>query len=107
MKNADLERVVDLFLKATPGIVVGARGFDGSCKFCGSPRGVQHDPSCPTWGLINARIEHHLLAEGLAKPNDSDPEFIMKTLETGTHFAPVEPSLALNQGAASARRLPL
>ena len=66
MRNADLKRVVGLFLDATFNVVTSARGPNGSCRFCRSPRGIQHDPSCCIWGLINARITHHLLTESPA-----------------------------------------
>ena len=42
MRNSDLERIVSLFLAAIPSVVVGARGLNGTCRFCNSPRGQQH-----------------------------------------------------------------
>ncbi len=88
MRKRQFQEIVNRFLAATPRIIVGARGHDGVCKFCESPRGIQHSRACPTWGLIHARIEYHLLSEGSARPNEVEPDSVMATLEAGATFAP-------------------
>ena len=100
MRNADLERIIGLFLTAIPSVVVGARGFNGTCRFCGSPRGQQHSRDCPTWGLIHARIEHHMLSEGSARASKDapDPANVMVTMEAGTDLAPTAPTLLYADG---------
>ena len=89
MTKRQLQEIVNRFLAATPRVIVGARGHDGTCKFCGSPRGIQHGRACPTWGLIHARIEHHMLSEGPTTPKETDPDpvEVMTVMEAGGDLA--------------------
>ena len=105
MTKAQLNEIVLRLLAATPRVIVGARGIDGTCKFCGSPRGVQHSTSCPTWGLIHARIEHHMLSEGPTRPNEIDPDCVMRTMEGGADGQVAPRTHAITQGTASTKRL--
>ena len=100
MRNADLERIIGLFLTAIPNVVVGARGLNGTCRFCNSPRGQQHGHECPTWGLIHARIEHHLLREGPARSSEAAPNPVeaMVTMEAGADLTPTAPALLYADG---------
>ena len=99
MTKRQLQEIVLRFLAATSRVIVGARGINGTCKFFGSPRGVQHSKSCPTWALIHARIEHHVLQEGPTRPSEIDPGFVMETLEGGVDGVVAE-------NTASTKRLP-
>ena len=100
MTKRQLAEVVARFLAATPCVIVGARGHDGTCKFCDSPRGQQHSRDCPTWGLIHARIEHHMLSEGSARASKDvpDPANVMVTMEAGADLVPTAPTLQYADG---------
>ncbi len=104
MTKRQLQEIVNRFLAATPRVIVGARGHDGACKFCGSPRGIQHSRGCPVWGLIHARIEHHMLSEGPTKPNEVDPDCVMETLEGGAVSTAAASTHALAQNTVNNER---
>ena len=100
MTKRQLNEIVLRFLAATPKVIVGARGHDGACKFCGSPRGIQHSRACPTWGLIHARIEHHLICEGSTRPTEVDPDPVMQALEAGSVPISTAPKLEFAPSAS-------
>lgn len=107
MTKRQLAEIVARFLAAVPRVIVGARGHDGTCKFCRSPRGIQHSRACPTWGLIHARIEYHLLSEGPTRPNEVEPDSVMQALEAGAVPISTAPKLEFAPSAsASTERWP-